>query len=61
MATERHQVQERRLSNGDLLLLAMSLGYLAAAAAYFLDGNKGYALALFAYSIANLGLIYAAK
>ena len=49
------------MNNGDLLLLAMSLGYLAAGTAYFLDGNKGYALALCAYAIANLGLIYAAK
>lgn len=46
---------------GDWFLLAMSLGYLGAAIAYFAQGNTGYAVALTCYSIANLGLIYAAK
>ena len=44
---------------GDWFLLAMSAGYVLAAAAYLADGNKGYALALLAYAVANLGLIWA--
>lgn len=46
---------------GDWFLLAMSLGYLCAAVAYFIGGNKGYALALGCYAVANCGLIYAAR
>ena len=49
------------MTYGDWFLLAMSAGYLGAAIAYALDGNKGYAVALTAYAIANLGLIHAAK
>ncbi len=44
---------------GDIFLLVMSLGYLGAAACYYVDGNGGYALALTAYAIANCGLIAA--
>lgn len=44
---------------GDWFLAAMSLGYVAAAVAYWLEGNKGYAVALMAYAIANGGLISA--
>ena len=46
---------------GDIFLLAMSFGYLAASVAYLTEGNKGYALALLCYSIANVGLIAAAR
>jgi len=46
---------------GDWFLAVMSLGYLGAALAYFLDGNKGYAIALLSYAVANCGLIYATK
>lgn len=46
---------------GDKFLAIMSLGYLAAAVAYFIEGNRGYALALFAYAVANIGLIHASK
>ena len=46
---------------GDLFLLTMSFGYLAASIAYLIEGNRGYALALFCYSIANCGLIAASK
>ena len=49
------------MSKGDLFLAAMSLGYVAAGIAYLYEGNKGYALTLVAYAIANIGLIYAAK
>ena len=48
------------MTNGDWFLLAMSLGYTAASAAYWNGGNPGYALSLFCYAIGNLGLIYAA-
>ena len=43
---------------GDWFLLAMSLGYVCAAVAYFLEGNRGLALALSCYAIANLGLVH---
>jgi len=46
---------------GDWFLAVMSVGYLGAAVAYLLGGNKGYALALAAYAVANCGLIYAAR
>ena len=46
---------------GDLFLLVMSFGYLAASIAYLTEGNKGYALALCCYAIANAGLIWASK
>ena len=46
---------------GDAFLLAMSFGYLAASVAYLTEGNKGYALALFCYAVANTGLIWAAR
>ena len=49
------------MSSGSIFLGLMSLGYLGAAVAYFLDGNKGYGLALFCYALANVGLIWAAK
>ena len=49
------------MTYGDWFLLAMSAGYLGAAIAYGLEGNKGYALALTAYAVANLGLVWAAK
>ena len=45
---------------GDWFLSAMSIGYFGAALAYWLGGNKGYAVALACYGIANFGLIYAA-
>ena len=48
------------MSGGSLFLLVMSLGYLGAAACYFVEGNNGYALALTCYAIANCGLIWAA-
>ena len=44
---------------GDYFLLAMSAGYVLAAAAYLSEGNRGYALALGCYAVANLGLIWA--
>lgn len=44
---------------GDWFLLAMSAGYVLAAGAYYVEGNKGYALALGCYAVANLGLICA--
>lgn len=43
---------------GDWFLLAMSVGYVCAAVAYWFDGNKGYAVALMAYAVANMGLIW---
>jgi hypothetical protein len=46
---------------GPIFLAGMSVGYLAAAIAYWFDGNDGYSVALFCYSIANCGLIYAGK
>ncbi len=46
---------------GDWFLSAMSIGYFGASAAYFAQGNTGYAVALTCYGIANFGLIYAAK
>ncbi len=46
---------------GDWFLAVMSLGYLGAAVAYYISGNKGYALALACYALANCGLIYAAR
>jgi hypothetical protein len=46
---------------GDTFLAAMSAGYLLAAGAYLVQGNPGYALALLCYSVANVGLILAAK
>lgn len=49
------------MSAGDIFLLAMSLGYLCAAIAYLTSGNKGYALALGCYALANVGLIWATK
>ena len=49
------------MSKGDLFLAVMSLGYVAAGIAYLYEGNKGYALTLIAYAVANAGLIYAAK
>ena len=49
------------MSKGDLFLAVMSLGYVAAGVAYFYDGNRGYALTLIAYAVANAGLIYASK
>lgn len=42
---------------GDAFLLTMSAGYVCAAVAYFLEGNKGMALALSCYALANVGLI----
>ena len=46
---------------GDWFLLAMSAGYVMAAAAYAMQGNSGYALALTCYAIANRGLIASSK
>lgn len=46
---------------GDTFLALMSVGYLLAAGAYLAQGNHGYAIALFCYSVANAGLIWAAK
>ena len=43
---------------GDWFLLAMSLGYVCAAVAYWLEGHRGLSVALLMYSLANLGLIY---
>ncbi len=45
---------------GDYFLIAMSLGYLCAGAAYWLGGDKGMGVALFFYACANGGLIAAA-
>lgn len=42
---------------GDYFLLAMSVGYIAASVAYFLEGNKGYGFALLCYACANCGLV----
>lgn len=47
------------LSWGDAFLLCMSAGYVAAAVAYWMQGNSGYALALMCYAVANVGLIKA--
>lgn len=44
---------------GDWFLAVMSIGYFCAAAAYFVQGNTGYAITLCCYGIANFGLIYA--
>lgn len=49
------------MSWGGYFLAVMSVGYLGAAIAYLVQGNPGYALALFCYSVANVGLIYAAR
>jgi hypothetical protein len=49
------------MSAGDWFLSVMSVGYLAAAAAYAVGGNYGYAVALTAYAVANAGLIAAAR
>ena len=49
------------VSKGDLFLAAMSLGYVAAGIAYLYEGNKGYALTLIAYAVANIGLVVASK
>lgn len=49
------------MTAGDYFLAVMSVGYLCAAIAYAYGGNEGYALALTAYAVANMGLIYAAK
>ena len=43
---------------GDWFLLTMSVGYVCAAAAYWLEGNRGLSFSLLMYSLANLGLIY---
>lgn len=48
------------MKTGDYFLAAMSCGYLAAAVAYWLGGNKGMGLALAFYAAANAGLIGAA-
>ena len=49
------------LSYGDWFLLALSTGYFGAAIAYFVGGNKGYAIACAAWGIGNIALIWAAK
>ena len=49
------------LKAGDIFLAVMSVGYLGAAVAYLVGGNKGYALALACYALANCGLIWATK
>ena len=49
------------MNYGHAFLAAMSVGYLGAAVAYWIAGNKGYGVALLCYAIANFGLIYAAK
>ena len=49
------------MTYGDWFLFAMSIGYLGAAIAYYLGDNKGYALALASYAVANGGLIWATK
>ena len=49
------------VSAGDWFLAVMSCGYVVAGAAYALQGNVGYGIALACYAAANVGLIYAAK
>ena len=42
---------------GDYFLVTMSVGYLCAAVAYWVGGDKGMGAALAFYACANIGLI----
>ena len=46
---------------GDWLVVAMAIQCVVAAAAYFCAGKYGFALAFAGYTIANIGLLWAAR
>lgn len=49
------------MTYGDNFLLIVGLLYIGAAITYFLDGKSAMCLVMFAYAIANYGLILASK
>ena len=49
------------LSAGDWFLIVVGLLYIGAAVCYFLEGKTAMFLVMFAYAIANYGLVLAAN